>query len=301
VDLTMIWANFIELLQLELGVIVARGARAILIVVLAWLALRFGSMLVNSVFDLPTDREPRYLGSRRVRTLQPLVQSLIRYTVYFVGTLMILQTFGVDTASILAAAGIVGLAVGFGAQNLVKDVLAGFFIIFDDHYSVGDFITIAGASGTVERIDLRVTVLRDFSGEVHVIPNGVIEIITNSTRGLMRALIQVPVAYEEDLDFVISVLERVSAEAAKEINSIKEGPMVLGVSEMQASGVTIGVLARTEPLEQWNVERELRKRIKEAFDQEGIEIPYQKVVTIPRPQTGEEEKGVVGDDPSSSP
>jgi small conductance mechanosensitive channel len=216
----------------------------------------------------------------RMRTLAGLLKSVLRYTVYFIAIVVILETFGVKTSSIIAAAGIGGLAIGFGAQSLVKDVISGFFIIFEDYFQIGDYVETAGVSGIVEEMGLRTTKLRDFGGQLHIVPNGEITRVTNHSRGNLRAMVNVKVSYEEDLDRVIKILEEVAEEIRQKRDDIVEGPTVLGVSDFGPSEAVITVWARTLPMQQWSVERDLRKAIKERFDREGIEIPYPRMVVV---------------------
>jgi len=176
--------------------------------------------------------------------------------------------------SILAVAGIGSLAIGFGAQNLVKDVISGFFIIFEDQFGVGDYITINNFSGLVEEVGLRISKIRDFSGDLHIIPNGEIKTVTNHTRGSMRALVNVGIPYEEDVDRIINVLTQICEDIKKSRNDVIEGPTVLGITDFQDSQVLITIIAKTEPMKQWEVERDIRYRIKKVFDREKITFPY---------------------------
>ncbi|MDD4568672.1 MAG: mechanosensitive ion channel family protein [Tepidanaerobacteraceae bacterium] len=214
------------------------------------------------------------------KTLAGLLKSIIRYVTYFIAVINILEIVGINTASILTAAGIGGLAVGFGAQNLVKDIISGFFIIFEDQYNVGDYVETAAVAGIVDEIGLRTTKLRDFGGQLHIIPNGEVTRVTNHSRGVMRALVNVGIAYEEDLNRALKALEEVCQEVKDKREDIVEGPMILGVSDLGSSEVVVTLLARTMPMQQWSVERELRKAILEKFEQEDIEIPYPRMVYI---------------------
>ncbi|HHY70884.1 MAG TPA: mechanosensitive ion channel family protein [Thermoanaerobacterales bacterium] len=224
---------------------------------------------------------------RKRKTLAGLLKSIVRYVTYFVAVVNILQIFGIETASLLTAAGIGGLAVGFGAQNLVKDIISGFFIILEDQYNVGDYVETAGVSGTVDEIGLRTTKLRDFGGQLHIIPNGQITRVTNHSRGLMRALVNVSIAYEADLNRALGALEKVCAEVREKREEIVEGPTILGVSNLGPTEVVVTILARTVPMQQWSVERELRKAILKKFEKEGIEIPYPRMVYIKKENKGE--------------
>lgn len=176
---------------------------------------------------------------------------------------MVLDMFNIDTSSILATAGIGGLAIGFGAQSLVKDIITGFFILFEDQFSVGgDYVKIGEYEGIVEELGVRVTKIRAFSGgELHIIPNSNIQTVTNRARGgNMRALVVVTVAYEEDIEKVSRVLNEVCNEIRKSNESIVEGPNLIGLSNLGEYGMDFTIVARTKSMEQWGVEREIRKK-----------------------------------------
>jgi len=247
----------------------------------ALMGIKIGDFIINKIFR---PREKLYFDERRVNTLRTLLRSVLRYAAYFILAFMILDnvTNG-NIKGFLAGAGIIGVALGFGAQNLVKDVITGFFILFENQYAVGEYVTIGNGnlSGFVEEMELRVTKLRDWGGEVHFIPNGQVTTVTNFSRGSMRALVEVGIAYEEDIDRALTVMKKVAAEIAVDLKEvIVEGPDVLGVVALGPSEVVIRSVAKTQPMEQWAVEREMRKRYKEAFDREGIEIPYPKRVML---------------------
>ena len=220
------------------------------------------------------------INDRRMNTLSEILKKVVKYILVFIGIVVSLDLFNINTTSIIATAGIGGLAIGFGAQSLVKDIITGFFILLEDQYAVGDYVKIGGLEGIVEELGVRVTKLRDFTGELHIIPNSNVQIVTNRTRGAMRALVKISIAYEEDIERAIKVLEKVSEDLAKSNDNIIEGPTVLGVTEFGGSDVVLTVVAKTKPMEQWAVERALRKSIKEAFNRENIEIPYSKIVVV---------------------
>lgn len=253
--------------------------KIVLILAVMMVAIRFGNMIVDKFFD---NREKfKLVGEeKRFNTVKGIIKSILRYAIYFVAFTPILETLGINVSSLIAAAGIGGLAIGFGAQNLVKDVITGFFILFEDQFQVGDYIETEGQAGIVEEMALRVTKLRDFNGDLHVIPNGAISRLTNKSRGNMRAWVDVSIAYEENIGRVIKVLEALCEEIRQENHKILEGPTVLGVTKLGESDIVISIIAKTIPMEQWAVERELRKRIKERFDEKGIEIPYPRRVII---------------------
>jgi small conductance mechanosensitive channel len=257
-----------------------------LILLIAWVFLKISESFINQLF-FSRKTEKIHIDENKRRTLGSLLKSVIRYVTYFVAAVSILEVVGINTASLLTAAGIGGLAVGFGAQNLVKDVITGFFIILEDQYNVGDYVEAAGVKGIVDEIGLRTTRLRDFGGQWHIIPNGQINLVTNHSRGNMRALVRISIAYEEDLSRAISALEEVCSEIKAKRQDIVEGPMILGVSDMDNVGVVITLLARTVPMQQWSVERELRKAVLEKFEKENIEIPYPRTVFIKKDDKGE--------------
>lgn len=257
--------------------------RALVIVLIGLVVRRVASHLIDRIMTARI-REA-VADNRRARTLHVLMKSIIRYVIDFVVLLTVLQLLGINVSSLLAAAGIVGLAVGFGAQHVVRDLISGFFIVFEDQFAVGEFVTTAGVSGILEEIGLRTIKLRDFGGELHVIPNGKVEQATNHSRGNMRVLVQVDVAYEEDLDRVMDVMSSACEEVRNGNDTITDGPTVLGVQELGESGVSILVWARTKPMEQWAVGRELRLKLKQSFDREGIEIPYPRRVVVPASST----------------
>jgi small-conductance mechanosensitive channel len=202
-----------------------------------------------------------------------------------------LPELGVNIAPLLAGVGIVGIAVGFGAQSLVKDFLSGIFILIDNQYGKGDVVQIAGISGLVEDVGLRRTVLRDLDGIVHYVPNGEIKVASNFTQEYSRVNLNISVAYDEDLDRVIEVINRVGQELASDpewSEIILTPPEVLRLDSLGESGIELKVVGDTQPIRQWDVMGELRKRIKRAFDEEGIEIPYpHRVMVQPKKTAGQ--------------
>jgi small conductance mechanosensitive channel len=246
--------------------------RIVVILLCAFLLLRFVRLVVSRFF-IPQIGSKPIIEEKRARTLRGLVQSIIRYVIYFFAGVLILQEFNIDTTSIIAGAGVVGLALGVGAQSLIKDFITGFFIILEDQFAVGEYIVCGDMAGTVEDIGFRVTKLRDGTGVLHVIPHGAITRITNYSRGYMQAVINVPVAYEANLEKVISILKEVCGEIAAQEKDILEGPEVLGVVEMNSRELVIRLVAKTVPLKQGQVETVLRQRIKVTFDEAKIPPP----------------------------
>ena len=194
--------------------------------------------------------------------------------------MMILSEFGMNITPIITGAGIVGLAVGFGAQNLVRDVISGFFLIFEDQIRVGDVAKINGVGGTVENIRLRTTILRDVEGTVHIFPNGEIKQVANLTKEFSYYLINLGVAYKENVDQVMDVLKKIGEELQKDPDYaplILDPLEIMGVDDFGDSQVTIKLRIKTLPLKQWVVGRELRRRIKNTFDEKKIEIPFPQI------------------------
>lgn len=257
--------------------IFGKAIKVIILLIVVKIVLR----ILNALIDRTIAKRVKTMSikeERKIKTLMAVFRNILKYILYFIAIVIILDIFGVNTSSILATAGIGGLAISFGAQSLVKDIITGFFILFEDQYSVGDYVTIGDYTGIVEEVGVRVTKLKDFSGELHIIPNGQITVVTNMGRGPMSSSVVVRIAYEEDIDKAIKVIEEVLDKIKKANDSIIEGPSVLGVTSLGDSGVDITIVAKTKPMEQWALERQIRKAVKEAFDEEGIEIPYSKIV-----------------------
>jgi small-conductance mechanosensitive channel len=219
---------------------------------------------------------------QRAKTMGDLFKSVITGVLIAVFGTMILSQLGVNIAPIIASAGILGIALGFGAQSLVKDFLSGVFMIFEDQYGVGDVIDVGEATGTVEAVSLRVTRLRDLDGTVWYVPNGEIVRVGNKSQNWSRAVVDVGVGYDEDLGRARRVLADVAHDLWEDEDFrsvIIEEPEVTGVEALNPDAITLRVLVKTAPMEQWGVARELRQRIKARFDHEGIEIPFpQRVV-----------------------
>ena len=225
-------------------------------------------------------RSARHIPGERQQQLLTLIQ-ILRWgadlLIVGVAALMLLSRFGVDVTPVLASAGVVGLAVGFGAQTLVKDLIGGLLVLIENQYAVGDAIQVGDLSGSVERFTLRATYLRDVHGRLHIIPNGEIRIVSNMTKDWSRAVVEVGVAYEEDLDRVLAVLGRVAEAFAKDPvfgPKLLEPPQVVGPISLGDWAVTVRVMAKTLPGEQWGVTRELQKRVLAACDEADITLPY---------------------------
>jgi len=261
------------------------GVKIVVILGACWFIVRVGKKFIEKGVRKAVKGKDKEAEEKRENTLIRIFEGALKIFVWGVGLMMILPEFGIDVGAILAGAGILGIALGFGAQYMIRDFLAGLFIILENQYRVGDVIEIGGVSGKVEDITLRKTVLRDIDGVVHHIPNGEIKIASNKSQEFSRVHLKIGVAYKEDMNHVFQVLNRVGRELAEDEewkDVILKPPQVVGIDEFGDSAILIKVLGETKPLKQWDVGRELRKRIKEAFDKEGIEIPFPQVSVWPR-------------------
>ncbi len=268
-----------KILQEMLTWLQTSGVRILAIAVLSYVVIRLLRVIATRVEKFVEGKDPSLTseGEKRAKTLAGIVRAVGTAGVGIVALLMILPEVGMDITPIIAGAGVAGLAIGFGAQSLIKDVISGFFILLENQFGVGDVIRAAGVAGQVERMTLRITVLRDLEGVVHMIPNGEIKEVSNLTKEWSRAVLDIAVAYKEDVDRVIAILNEVGTELSRDPifgRLILEGPQVLGVDAFGESQVTIRVLVKTLPLKQWDVAREFRRRIKNTFDARGIEIPF---------------------------
>ena len=227
---------------------------------------------------------------KRAQTLSNMMTWTIGLIIGVMVLFMILSELGIDITPLLAGAGVAGIAIGFGAQSMIRNFLNGLFILLEDQYNTGDVVKIAGIAGLVEEVNLRRTVLRDLDGILHTIPNGEITTASNYTRDWARVNLDVPVAYGEDMDHVFAVINKVGKELAQDEyfkDLIKSPPQVLRVQNFGDSGIDIRILGDVRPMKQWEVTGELRKRLKKAFDEEGIEIPWPHVKLY----FGESQKG----------
>jgi len=265
--------------------VMEHGFLILLIVAIAYLVYRLlrsalPNIVESSMSSRGKSRRAREDLSRRVQTLSGALATVAAIVIVLAAAFMVLSEIGVDVTPLLATAGVAGIAIGFGAQSLIKDMVNGLFILLEDQYNKGDVVKVAGITGVVEDVALKRTILRDLDGIVHSIPNGEITTASNYTKQYARVNLDVPVAYGEDLDHSINVINRVGQEMAKDpawAPKIRSAPQSLGVNKFGDSGVEIKVLGDTKPMMQWEVSREFRLRIKKAFDQEGIEIPWPHV------------------------
>jgi len=233
------------------------------------LATRLESLIAGAA---PTDEQ-----AQRARTMARVIHSTTLVIIVTIAGLMILRELGLDIAPLIAGASVVGVAVGLGAQTLIRDIIGGFFILLEDQFAVGDAIQVGNIGGGVEKMTLRATFLRDLEGTLHVIPNGEMRIVSNRTKNWSRAIVDLGLAYEEDIGRVVTALEKIGQELYQDEGFaplVLEEPMVTGVEALGDWAVTVRVMVKTKPGKQWDVARELRRHIKESFEREGIEMPY---------------------------
>ncbi|MDF2902791.1 MAG: mechanosensitive ion channel family protein [Bacillus sp. (in: firmicutes)] len=255
--------------------------KLVAIFILTSLFIRIGKFAIHNIFKVRS-KAPIRTSERREATLMKLLDNILSYVIYFIAFIMILSTIGINVKPLLAGAGIVGLAVGFGAQNLVRDIITGFFIIFEDQFSVGDYVRIGQYEGTVEEIGLRTTKVKSFSGERHVIPNGGITDVTNFSIHNSMAIVDVGIAYEEDIDRAEKVILELLETLPGKYEEIISPPQLLGVQSLGPSEVVLRIVAETEPMRHLAVSRMIRKDVKHWLDERDIEIPFPRLVMYSR-------------------
>jgi moderate conductance mechanosensitive channel len=264
--------------------VLIHGIKVVFILIGAFLVRYFAGAVIDKVVrkaivskGLLTSEEEK----KREDTLIGVFEGAAKVIVWAVAILMVVSELGVNIGPLLAGAGILGLAVGFGAQYIIRDFFTGLFIILENQYRVGDVVKIGDIVGTVESINLRMSILRDIDGTVHHIPNGEISIASNLSKGFARVNLKIGVAYDSDIENVIKLVNQVGQEIAKDPewkDKILKAPEFVRIDDFADSAIMIRILGETKPLEQWNVLGELRKRLKIAFDKQGIEIPFPQMV-----------------------
>lgn len=272
------------------------GLRILLIIVLAYVVQRISKRLIKRLINSMKEQGVERLGKMRSRapladtrpvnlaratmrteTIGGVLRSIATFTIWAIAFLMVLGQIGINLGPLIAGAGIIGVALGFGAQRLVQDFLSGIFMLLEDQYGIGDYIDTGEADGTVEGISLRTTRLRDIYGIVWHVPNGEIRRVGNHSQEYARALLDIGIAYGSDIDLAAEIMQREADRMAREAHwedMILEEPELWGVQDLADSEVTIRLVVKVKPLTQWKVMRELRRRIKYAFDREGVEIPF---------------------------
>jgi len=285
--------RFIDKLQNEeMWMTIGEGfIKIIAILIIAKILIKIGKAAILNIFKLRT-RAPLKTSERRDETLARLLDNIISYVVYFFAFMMILSVLTIDVKALLAGAGVVGLAVGFGAQSLVKDVITGFFIIFEDQFSVGDHVRIDQFEGTVETIGLRTTKLKSWTGEVHILPNGSIIQVTNFSLNNSLAIVDISISYEENIEKAEAVIRELLTKLPEQYEELVKEPELLGVQTLGPSEVVLRIVAETLPMKHVATGRKIRKDIKVLLDQHGIEIPYPKMVMYSKESGHQKEMGV---------
>ena len=256
-----------------------------IIIAVSFVLYRVVKLIVKRLVAIKIDEEDplvRRMREQRAQTLGSLFTNVVLIVVVTITLLTVLSVF-INITPLLASVSVVGLAISFGAQSLVKDVISGTFILIEGQFGIGDVIQIGDTGGLVEKMTLRTTVLRDLNGAVHIIPNGEIKQVSNLTKSWSRAVIDVSIAYAEDVDRVIAMLRATAEEFQRDPEwsmLLLEPPQVLGVENFTETGVTIRTIAKTLPLKQWEVSRELRRRIKQRLDDEEVQLPQSRVKMI---------------------
>jgi len=251
--------------------------KIIFIMLLTGVVVKFGKMIIRKVFMVKM-RTPLRYSERRQNTMVKLLENVITYVVYFAAILAVLSAVNINVAGLLAGAGVLGLAIGFGAQNLVRDVITGFFIIFEDQFSVGDFVRIGQAEGSVEEIGLRTTKVKGWNGEIHIFPNGTISEVVNFSINNSVAIIDVSVAYETNISQVEELIKEFLVMLPAKYEQLVKEPELLGVQNLAASEVILRITAETKPMQHYAISRIIRRDLKLFMDEQGIEIPYPKMV-----------------------
>ncbi len=250
------WA--VSRLLLSLGVLLA-----------GLIILKLGKLIIAK---LAHKKNPAH--RKRSETFRSIISSVFSYIMFFIMAVVILRLFGVDVSSILAAAGVVGIALAFGAQTLVKDIISGLFIWGEGTITVGDLVSINGLDGTVEAITIRTTSLRNYNGNIYNIPNGDIRTVTNMSRSFKRAIVNIPCPYESNQEELVAMVREEMETAAKEVEGLKDVPDVMSIVSFEKHAVMLQVAVICPVGEHWRVERDLRSRIKARFDREGIIMPH---------------------------
>ncbi|WP_064092092.1 mechanosensitive ion channel family protein [Rossellomorea aquimaris] len=271
-----------KLIDNDMWLAIGQGSiKIVAIIVITYIALRLGKSAIRNVFKVRS-RSPLKISERREATLLKLLENVLSYVIYFISMMTILSTLDIDVKGLIAGAGIVGLAIGFGAQNLVRDIITGFFIIFEDQFSVGDYVRIGSAEGSVEEIGLRTTKIKSWTGELHIFPNGNITEVTNYSIHNSVAVVDVSIAYEENIEEAEKVMHELLLTLPQKYEDLVNPPELLGVQTLGASDVVMRVVAETTPMRHWYIARMIRKEVKLCLDQHGIEIPFPRMVMYSR-------------------
>ncbi len=255
--------------------------KVILITVAAVVLVKVLRILIRKTFSVRI-KGPLLYNERRQQTLSKLLSNVVAYVVYFIAIVSILAAFTIDITGIIAGAGVLGLAVGFGAQNLVRDIITGFFIIFEDQFSVGDYVRIGAAEGTVEEIGLRTTKVKAWTGELFIFPNGNIMDVVNFSIHNSIAVVDVNISYESDIKRVEVLIMEFLENLQDRYEQIIKPAELLGVQTLKTTEIVMRITAETLPMQHFAIAREMRRDLKDFLDQRGVEIPYPRMVMIQR-------------------
>lgn len=269
--------NFTNFLTMLKTWFFTTGLKIVLIVIVTLIVMKVVRVVSSRLSVLFLKKEEDEESRKRAQTLSSVIRNLLNVVILVLALMTILGQLGIEIGPLLAAAGIVGLAIGFAGQSLVKDVINGFFILLWDQIRVGDVVQVAGQGGLVEKINLKMTVLRDLAGSVHFIPNGNIDVVTNMTKDYSRYVFEIGVAYREDVDEVMEVIKEVDEEIRKDPEykkDILEPLEIFGLDKFADSAIVIKARIKTKPIKQWGVGREFNRRLKKKFDENDIEIPF---------------------------
>ncbi len=244
--------------------------KTVVVLIVAFALVKIGRVVIKKLFDKQKELKFK-INDKRIDTISTLTVSIFKYTIYISAMLIILSGI-LDLKAILAAAGVGGVALGFGAQSLVKDTISGFFILLEDQYAVGDTVTIEGLTGTVEHMELRVTRLKNYTGDLYIIPNGEIRKVINHTRDNKLVIVDIPIAYSSNMAKVTEIAKKICDEVKDEFDKFTEDPSILGITSLGEQNMNLRITARTLPNEQWEIERHIRLKIKEEFEKNGLEF-----------------------------
>lgn len=255
--------------------------KVILIVIAAFIVVKVAKALIRKTFSVRIKGPLKY-NERRQQTMSKLLENVVAYVVYFMAIIAVLSAFTIDITGLIAGAGVLGLAIGFGAQNLVRDVITGFFIIFEDQFSVGDYVRIGQAEGTVEEIGLRTTKVKGFTGELFIFPNGNVTDVVNFSIHNSIAVVDINISYESDMAKVEQLIQEFLEDIQDKYEQIIKPPELLGVQNLTTTEVVMRIIAETLPMQHFAVSRGLRRDLKEYLDKQGVEIPYPRMVMVQR-------------------
>jgi len=269
--------DFMNLLSVVKSWFFTTGLKIVLIAVITLIVMRVIRVVSSRLSVLFLRKRDDEESKKRAKTLSSVIRNLLNSVVLIIAVMTVLDYLGIEIGPLLAAAGVVGLAIGFAGQSLVKDIMNGFFILLWDQIRVGDVVEISGRGGLVEKINLKMTVLRDLAGNVHFVPNSNIDVVTNMTKDYSRYVFNIGVAYREDVEEVIEILKEINEELQNDPDfkeDILEPLEIFGLDKFDDSAIVIKARITTKPIKQWRIGREFNRRLKKKFDEKDIEIPF---------------------------